>query len=128
IGSELVRQIATFNPGRLVLVDQAESPLYFVDLEIRRAHPELSVVPVIADVADQPRIDAIFGVYRPDCVFHAAAYKHVPLMEANVVEAVRNNVFGTLYVGECAAQHGVEKFVLISTDKAVRPSSVMGST
>jgi FlaA1/EpsC-like NDP-sugar epimerase len=128
IGSELVRQIAGFAPAKLVLVEQAESPLYFIDMEIRRSHPELEVVPIVADVADQSRLDSIFSRYRPDCVFHAAAYKHVPLMEHNVVEAVRNNVFGTLNVGECAARHGALKFVLISTDKAVRPSSVMGAT
>lgn len=128
IGSELVRQIAGFQPAKLVLVEQAESPLYFIDLEIRRNHPGLEVVPVVADVADQPRLEGIFAQHRPDCVFHAAAYKHVPLMEANVVEAVRNNVFGTLYVADCAARFGAGKFVLISTDKAVRPSSVMGAT
>src|SRR5690606_23605748 len=119
---------AGFRPARLVLVEQAESPLYFIDLEIRRQHPGLEVVPVVADVADQPRLDAVFAQHRPDCVFHAAAYKHVPLMESNVVEAVRNNVFGTLYVGDCAKRFGAGKFVLISTDKAVRPSSVMGAT
>ena len=128
IGSELVRQIAGFHPARLLLLEQAESPLYFIDLEIRRTHPQLEVVPIVADVADQPRLETIFARHRPDCVFHAAAYKHVPLMENNVVEAVRNNVFGTLYVGEAAARHGTRKFVLISTDKAVRPSSVMGAT
>ena len=128
IGSELARQLAGFSPRRLLLVEQAESPLYFMDLEIRRSHPEIDVVPIVADVADQPRLESVFAQYRPECVFHAAAYKHVPLMEQNVVEAVRNNVFGTLYVGECAAQHGTRKFVLISTDKAVRPSSVMGAT
>jgi FlaA1/EpsC-like NDP-sugar epimerase len=128
IGSELVRQIAAFHPSKLVLLEQAESPLYFVDLETRRHYPDLEVVPVVADVADQPRLDQVFAHHRPDCVFHAAAYKHVPLMEGNVVEAVRNNVFGTLYVGECAARYGTRKFVLISTDKAVRPSSVMGAT
>lgn len=128
IGSELVRQIAGFEPAKLVLVEQAESPLYFIDLEIRRNHPALEVVPIVADVADQARLDGIFAEQRPHSVFHAAAYKHVPLMEANVVEAVRNNVFGTLNVGECAARFGAEKFVLISTDKAVRPSSVMGAT
>lgn len=128
IGSELVRQIAGFQPAKLVLVEQAESPLYFIDLEIRRSHPGLDLVPLVADVADQSRLDGIFARHRPDCVFHAAAYKHVPLMESNVVEAVRNNVFGTLNAGECAARHGATKFVLISTDKAVRPSSVMGAT
>jgi FlaA1/EpsC-like NDP-sugar epimerase len=128
IGSELARQIARFAPERLLLVEQAESPLYFVHLELTRAHPELEVVPLIADVTDVARIEQLFGEFRPHYVFHAAAYKHVPMMECNVVEAVRNNVLGTLRLAECAARHGVERFVLISTDKAVRPSSVMGAT
>jgi FlaA1/EpsC-like NDP-sugar epimerase len=128
IGSELVRQIAGFGPGRLILLEQAESPLYFVDLELRKNHPELDLVPVVCDVTDPTGIERVFDVQRPDFVFHAAAYKHVPLMEANIAEAVRNNVFGTLNVAECAARYGVQKFVLISTDKAVRPSSVMGAT
>ncbi|HEX6964403.1 MAG TPA: nucleoside-diphosphate sugar epimerase/dehydratase [Gemmatimonadaceae bacterium] len=128
IGSELARQIAGFSPARLVLLEQAESPLYYVHLELRRAYPGLDVVPVIGDVADPERLEHVFSTYRPDYVFHAAAYKHVPMMEANVTEAVRNNVFGTLWVAEAAARHGAKKFVLISTDKAVNPSSVMGTT
>ena len=128
IGSELARQVARFAPARLLVLDQAESPLYFVHLELKQAHPELEVVPLIADVTDQSRMEAIFRRWRPDYVFHAAAYKHVPLMEDNAVEAVRNNVLGTLLVAGCAARSGAEKFVLISTDKAVYPSSVMGAT
>jgi FlaA1/EpsC-like NDP-sugar epimerase len=128
IGSELARQIAAAGPRRLILLEQAESPLYFTDLEIRKAHPELDLVPVIADVTDQARLRHVFAEHRPDYVYHAAAYKHVPLMEQNVSEAVRNNVFGTLAVAELAAEFGARKFVLISTDKAVRPSSVMGAT
>lgn len=128
IGSELVRQIARYAPNRLIVLDRAESPLYFIDQEMRYAYPELDVVPVIASVTDGVRIEQIFSLYRPTRVFHAAAYKHVPLMEENAVEAVRNNVLGTLGLAECAARHDVEKFVLISTDKAVRPSSVMGAS
>jgi FlaA1/EpsC-like NDP-sugar epimerase len=128
IGSELARQIAGFKPARLIVLDQAESPLYFVHLELAQAQPGLTVIPVVADVADPGRMERVFARYRPDFVFHAAAYKHVPLMENNVVEAVRNNVLGTLSVAECAARYGAEKFVLISTDKAVHPSSVMGAT
>jgi FlaA1/EpsC-like NDP-sugar epimerase len=128
IGSELARQIAAFKPARLILLDQAESPLYFVHLELTQAQPGLPVIPVVADVADPGRMERVFARYRPEFVFHAAAYKHVPLMEHNVVEAVRNNVLGTLLVAECAARFGAEKFVLISTDKAVYPSSVMGAT
>jgi FlaA1/EpsC-like NDP-sugar epimerase len=128
IGSELARQVAMFSPLRLVLVEQAESPLYFVHLELCKAHPQLNVVPVIADVTDAERMDQVFAEHRPDCVFHAAAYKHVPMMEANISEAVRNNVLGTFRVASAAVEHGACKFVLISTDKAVHPSSVMGAT
>lgn len=128
IGSELARQVAAMGPRQLVLVEQAESPLYFVDLELRARWPNLDIVPVIADICDEQRMKSVFAEYRPNIVLHAAAYKHVPLMEHNVAEAVRNNVLGTLRVAECAAQHEAEKFVLISTDKAVRPSSVMGAT
>jgi FlaA1/EpsC-like NDP-sugar epimerase len=128
IGSELARQAAGLGISRLVLVEKAESPLYFVDLELRRAHPALEIVPVIADVTNRARFSDICDQYRPDTIFHAAAYKHVPLMEGNVVEAVRNNVLGTLVAAEVAVECGARRFVLISTDKAVRPSSVMGAT
>lgn len=128
IGSELARQVAGFNPKRLLVLDQAESPLYFTNLELRTLHPGLDVIPIIADVTDHARIESVFARHRPDFVFHAAAYKHVPLMEDNPVEAVRNNVIGTLCVAQAAARYGADKFVLISTDKAVYPSSVMGAT
>jgi FlaA1/EpsC-like NDP-sugar epimerase len=128
IGSELARQVAGFGPRRLLVLDQAESPLYFTNLEMRAAHPELDIIPIIADVTDAARMESVFARHRPDFVFHAAAYKHVPLMEDNPVEAVRNNVIGTLTVAQAAARYGAEKFVLISTDKAVYPSSVMGAT
>jgi FlaA1/EpsC-like NDP-sugar epimerase len=128
IGSELARQIARFGPATLVLLDQAESPLYYTHLELIRTHPTLAVIPIVADVTDEARLEGVFSQYRPEYVFHAAAYKHVPLMENNTVEAVRNNVLGTLNVGRCAARYGTDKFVLISTDKAVHPSSVMGAS
>jgi FlaA1/EpsC-like NDP-sugar epimerase len=128
IGAELVRQIARFRPQRLVIVDKAESPLYFIHLEMQQAYPQLDVVPVIMDITDEHGLGELFERHRPTHVFHAAAYKHVPLMEEHVSAAVRNNVFGTLALAACAARHGVAKFVLISTDKAVRPSSVMGAT
>lgn len=128
IGSELARQIAGFAPARLILLDQAESPLYFVHLDLVKTHPGLRITPVVADVTNQGRMERVFADCRPEFVFHAAAYKHVPLMEHNVVEAVRNNVIGTLCVAEMAARFNAEKFVLISTDKAVYPSSVMGCT
>jgi FlaA1/EpsC-like NDP-sugar epimerase len=128
IGSELARQVAGFAPRRLLVLDQAESPLYFTNIELRTTHPELEIIPIIADVTDAARMESVFARHRPDFVFHAAAYKHVPLMEDNPVEAVRNNVIGTLTVSQAAARYGAEKFVLISTDKAVYPSSVMGAT
>ena len=128
VGSELARQIARARPARLVLVEQAESPLYFVHLDLARTHPAVDVVPVVADITDRAAMTRVFEQYRPAHVYHAAAYKHVPLMEANMGEAVRNNVHGTLCVAECAARSGARKFVLISTDKAVCPSSIMGAT
>jgi FlaA1/EpsC-like NDP-sugar epimerase len=128
VGSELARQIARVEPARLILVEQAESPLYFVHLELERTHPLVETIPIVADITNRDALTRIFEKYRPDHVYHAAAYKHVPMMEANAAEAVRNNVLGTLQVAECAARTGASKFVLISTDKAVRPSSVMGAT
>lgn len=128
IGSELARQIAGFSPKRLILLEQAESPLYFVHLELSKNYPGLDLVPIIGDITDENRVDSVFSQYLPDYVFHAAAYKHVPMMESNVGEAITNNVLGTLRVAESAARHGSRKFVLISTDKAVNPSSVMGTT
>jgi FlaA1/EpsC-like NDP-sugar epimerase len=128
IGSELARQIASYGPERLVLLERAENALYFTHLEVARAHPEVEVVPFIGSITNPDRLEEMFRLYRPNYVFHAAAYKHVPLLEANVTEAVWNNVFGTLRLAECAALHGVEKFVLISTDKAVNPTSVLGAT
>jgi FlaA1/EpsC-like NDP-sugar epimerase len=128
IGSELARQVARFNPSRLILLDQAESPLFFIHLELGNRYPGLDVVPVITDITEGQHLDRVFTEHRPSYVFHAAAYKHVPMMEVNPLEAVRNNVQGTLSVAECAARSGVGKFILISTDKAVNPSSVMGAT
>jgi FlaA1/EpsC-like NDP-sugar epimerase len=128
IGSELARQLATFRPSRLILFERAETPLYFINLEITRAHPYIDVVPAMGDVTDADRVEDVFARYRPDFVFHAAAYKHVPMLETNVREAARNNVVGTRHVVANAVRQNVRKFVLISTDKAVNPSSVMGAT
>jgi FlaA1/EpsC-like NDP-sugar epimerase len=128
IGSELARQLASFRPSRLILFERAETPLYFINLEITRTHPQIEVIPAMGDVTDGNRVEHIFARYRPDYVFHAAAYKHVPMLESNIREAVRNNVIGTQNVAESAIRHDVRKFVLISTDKAVNPSSVMGAT
>jgi FlaA1/EpsC-like NDP-sugar epimerase len=128
IGSELARQIAPFGPSRLVLLDQAESDLYFVHLELREAYPDLELVPVICDITNQTRLAQVYAQHRPEYVIHAAAYKHVPLMETNVLEAVRNNVLGTLLVATTAVRYGAAKVLLVSTDKAIKPSSVMGAT
>ena len=128
IGSELARQLASFRPARLILFERAETPLYFINLEITRAHPQIDVIPAMGDVTDGNRVEHVIARFRPDYVFHAAAYKHVPMLETNVREAVRNNVLGTRNVAESAIRHNVRKFVLISTDKAVNPSSVMGAT
>ncbi|MFL6289916.1 MAG: polysaccharide biosynthesis protein [Thermoanaerobaculia bacterium] len=128
IGSELARQVARFQPSLLLLLDRAEGALFEVDRELRQLRPELDVRPLIADVVDAPRIRALLTQYRPEVVLHAAAHKHVPMMESNASEAIKNNVFGTRILGELAGELGVETFVLISTDKAVRPSSVMGAS
>jgi FlaA1/EpsC-like NDP-sugar epimerase len=128
IGSELARQVALHRPCRLVILDQAETGLFFLEMELRAAHPDLAIVPAIADVVDQVTIHQVFAAQRPDMVFHAAAYKHVPLMEANPEQAVRNNVIGTRIVAEQAGVNRCGKFILVSTDKAVRPTSVMGAT
>ena len=128
IGSELARQIAPFGPARLVLLDQAESDLYFLHLELTQAHPRLDIIPVICDITSATRLAQVYEQYRPDYVMHAAAYKHVQLMEANVVEAARNNILGTLLVATTAVRYGATKVVLISTDKAIRPASVVGAT
>ena len=128
IGSELARQIASFSPGRLVVLDQNESNLFALELELRRLAPVVPVFAEIADVRDRDRMRQICRTYRPQAVFHAAAYKHVPMMEAHPQEAVLTNVVGTRVAAEVAAECGAEAFVLISTDKAVNPSSVMGAT
>jgi len=128
IGSELVRQIARFHPRRIVLLERAESPLYFIYREVSEACPGTEVVPALASVTNADRLQEIFETCRPDYVFHAAAYKHVPMLEANVLEGVWNNVVGTLRTARCAARNGVGKFVLISTDKAVNPTSILGAT
>lgn len=128
IGTELCRQLARFGPERLVLVDRAENNLFFGQLELQERFPHIPLEAVIGDVTDEKRMGWIFGEHRPQIVFHTAAHKHVPLMEQNKGEAVKNNVLGTMVAANAAERIGVEDFVLISTDKAVRPSSVMGAT
>ena len=128
IGSELARQVADFRPARLVLLDRAESPLYFTMLDLEEGHSGAEMVPVLCDITDEAHVGEVFAQHQPDYVIHAAAYKHVPMMEENVFQAVRNNVLGTLNVAQWAVHFGSKKVVLVSTDKAVRPSSVMGAT
>ena len=128
IGSELARQIVLHHPRELILLDQAESPLFFIERELVDKKSDTLIVPVIADILDREEMRMVFAQWSPDRVYHAAAYKHVPMMECNIRQAVRNNVLGTWQVAEVAAESGAEKFVLISTDKAVRPSSIMGAT
>jgi FlaA1/EpsC-like NDP-sugar epimerase len=126
IGSELCREVCQFRPAVLVLVEQAENSLFHVRRRLAEEYPQIPLVPCVADICDDRRMDAIFTRHRPELVFHAAAHKHVPLMEENPGEAVKNNVLGTRKLANLAHAHGVGGFVMISTDKAVRPSSVMG--
>jgi FlaA1/EpsC-like NDP-sugar epimerase len=128
IGSELCRQIARFHPAGIVGFEIAESPLFEIDREMRQTFPLISFHPEIGSIQNRARLDAVLSQYRPSVIYHAAAYKHVPLMETHVFEAIENNIFGTYNVAEAAAEHGVESFVMISSDKAVRPTSVMGAT
>lgn len=128
IGSELCRQLATFGVKQLILFDNAETPLHNIRLELEDKFPELNFVPVIGDVRSLPRLDYVFKKYHPQVVFHAAAYKHVPLMEENPCEAVWVNVCGSRQVADKCVEYGVEKMVMISTDKAVNPTNIMGCT
>lgn len=128
IGSELVRQIIKFSPKNLIMLDQAESALFDIDLELKEKVGQNILIPLIADICNESRMDAIFKRYQPNIVFHAAAYKHVPLMEENPCEAVRTNVLGTTILSSIAARYNVADFVMISSDKAVNPTGVMGAT
>lgn len=128
IGSEIARQVANYKPEKLIIVDQAETPLYQIQMEIKANFPDLNFEAVIADVRDKEKLDNIFSIYKPQVVYHAAAYKHVPLMEDNPSQAIFVNVMGTKNVADTALQHKVDKFVLVSTDKAVNPSNVMGAS
>ena len=128
IGSELCRQIARMGPARIVLVDQAETPLFEIERELVDERGFSAVAPVLANVGNRAKMRQVFERYTPSVVFHAAAYKHVPLMEANPIESVRNNVLGTRTIAEVAAEFGAGRFVLVSTDKAVNPKTVMGQS
>ena len=128
IGSELCRQIARFHPAGIVGFEIAESPLFEIDREMRQAFPQVPFYPEIGSIQNRDRLDEVLCQYSPSILYHAAAYKHVPMMEAHVFEAIENNVFGTYNVAVAAAEHGVEEFVMISSDKAVRPTNIMGAT
>ena len=126
IGSEIMRQVAMFNPYQLILIDSAETPLHDIRLEIKNRWSELEAHTLVANVTNQPRMEAIFAEFKPEYVFHAAAYKHVPMMEDNVSEAIQNNVLGTRILADLSVKYKVSRFVMVSTDKAVNPSNVMG--
>lgn len=128
IGSELCRQISKYHPEKLIIFDIYENSAYSVQQELRATHPDLSLEVIIGSVRDIPRVDSLFETYKPDIVYHAAAHKHVPLMEDSPNEAIKNNVFGTYNVANSANKHGVSTFVLISTDKAVNPTNIMGAS
>ena len=126
IGSEMARQVATFAPSELVLVDQAETPMHDVRLYMARNHSDLKVWTIVGSITNQSQMEEIFSVHKPEFVFHAAAYKHVPMMEDNPAMAIQNNVFGTRVIADLAVKYNTKKFVMISTDKAVNPTNVMG--
>jgi len=128
IGSEICRQISAFNPKTIILYERHEENLYFIELELNRKFPHLTIISCIGDILNKDKLQNIFSTYDPDIVYHAAAYKHVPLMEKDPIEALRNNVLGTKTLADICLERGSKKFVFISTDKAVNPSSIMGTT
>lgn len=126
IGSEMVRQIAPYEPKELILLDQAETPLHDIRLMMARRWPEIIAHTIIGDIANEKRMEEVFSEHKPEYVFHAAAYKHVPMMEDNPHESIENNVHGTKIIADLAVKYGTKKFVMVSTDKAVNPTNVMG--
>ena len=126
IGSEMVRQIAVYNPAELILIDQAETPQHNIRLMMHFEWPNIKAHTIVANISNEERMDKIFNTYRPDYVFHAAAYKHVPMMENNPSESIQNNILGTKIIADLSVKYDVKKFVMISTDKAVNPTNVMG--
>jgi FlaA1/EpsC-like NDP-sugar epimerase len=126
IGSEIVRQVATFHPAALMLIDQAETPQHNIRLMMHKDFPDIKAETVVTSIVNKTRMDEVFSTFHPDYVFHAAAYKHVPMMEDNPSEAVVNNIYGTKVIADLSVKYGVKKFVMISTDKAVNPTNVMG--
>jgi Predicted nucleoside-diphosphate sugar epimerases len=128
IGAELCRQIIQFSPKQLLLLGRGENSIYEIELELRKKYPSANIEPIIADVQDKRRLIEVFALYGPQVIFHAAAHKHVPLMERNPLEAIKNNILGTFNVAECAHEFAAERFVMVSTDKAVNPTNVMGAS
>ena len=128
IGSEIVTQLSGFNPKQIILFDQAESPLYDIELKLREKHSNIDVKIIIGDITNKERLHYIFNRYKPNIIYHAAAYKHVPMMEKNPAEAINTNIFGTKNIADVSAEFNVEKFVMVSTDKAVNPTNVMGAS
>lgn len=126
IGSEMVRQIAVYKPAKMMLIDQAETPQHDILLMMKKDYPEIDAEIVVTSISRATRMEAIFSTFKPDYVFHAAAYKHVPMMEPNPSEAVMNNIYGTKVIADLSVKYGVKKFVMVSTDKAVNPTNVMG--
>jgi FlaA1/EpsC-like NDP-sugar epimerase len=128
IGSEMARQLILFRPALLILFDSAETPLHHLSLELEKKYPDTKFVSVIGDVRNINRLDYVFRHFKPVVVYHAAAYKHVPMMECNPCEAIHCNVMGTRNVADCAVKFGIERFIMISTDKAVNPTNIMGAS
>jgi len=128
IGSEMCRQLCNFKPKLLLLLEQAENPLFYIERELRREYPDVSLQAIVCNITDRLRVNEVFSCFKPEIVIHAAAHKHVPLMELNPGEAIKNNVLGTRNVADAADAHGTGNFVMISTDKAVNPTSIMGSS
>jgi FlaA1/EpsC-like NDP-sugar epimerase len=128
IGGEICRQVAKFKPAKLILIDNAETPLFHIDRELGQKFPELKIIPILCDIRRREKISMIFQEFKPEVVFHAAAYKHVPMMEYNPIEAVSNNIEGTKVLADAAHRVAVDSFVMISTDKAVNPTNVMGAS
>ena len=128
IGSEIVRQLLRFKASSVIIYDNAESPLFYLEQEISKISKDIHIRYIIGDVRDRERLDEVFESFKPNIVYHAAAYKHVPMMEGNPIEAIKTNVLGTKNVADTACFHGVETFVMVSTDKAVNPTNIMGAT
>jgi len=128
IGSEMSRQVCNFSPKLLLLIEQAENPLFYIERELRTQFPDISIKAIVCNITDKQRVEGIFKKYKPQVVIHAAAHKHVPLMELNAGEAIKNNIIGTQIASDAANNYGIANFVMISTDKAVNPTSIMGSS